>query len=100
MTLPTTLGSSDAPLKSHAAFHKAMKNIFRRNQLGDGPRRNREHDKPAMLGTKRSATDTPTETHDDIRFDYEMRDPLSVFGLNTAGIALTLLTGSVLMLLL
>lgn len=74
------LGSSSANRKTHAAFHQSMKNIFRNRQLGDGPRRNREHDKPAMLDTRRSASDTPEESEDDIRFDYELRDPLSLCG--------------------
>jgi hypothetical protein len=78
--MPTTLGSTTADQKTHAAFHRAMKNIFRNRQLGDAPRRNREHDKPAMLDTPRSASDTPEDSQDDIRFDYELRDPFSLYG--------------------
>jgi hypothetical protein len=71
--------------KTHAAYHRAMKNIFRNRQLGESrrceePHRGREHDKPAMLGTDHSASDTPGNAEDDIRFDYELSDPLSVYG--------------------
>ncbi len=78
--MPTTLGSTAADHKAHAAYHKAMKNIFRNRQLGESRRSNWEHDKPAMLGTEYSASDTPGNADDDIRFDYELRDPLSVYG--------------------
>jgi hypothetical protein len=33
-----------------------------------------------LLDTRRSADDTPGESEDDIRFDYELRDPLSGYG--------------------
>ena len=86
-----TLGSSSADRKTHAAFHQAMKNIFRTRQLGDGPRLNREHDKPAMLDTRRSASDTPGESTDDVRFDYELRDPFSVCGAAAIAVLILLL---------
>ncbi len=78
--MPTILGSTAAHHKVHTASHQAMKNIFRNRQLGTSRRYNRERDKPAMLGTEHSASETPGDAEDDIRFDYELRDPLSVYG--------------------
>jgi hypothetical protein len=85
-----TLGSSSADRKTHAAFHQAMKNIFRTRQPGNGPRLNREHDKPATLNTSRSAGDTPEST-DDVRFDYELRNPFSVYGAAAIAVIILLL---------
>lgn len=86
---PILLGSPTASKRSHEAFHRAMKNIFRKRQLGEGPRFNREHDKPAMLGTQRSASDTPEDTCEEARFEVELRDSLSPYSLSiAAGIAL------------
>ena len=86
---PILLGSPTASMRSHQAFHRAMKNIFRKRQLGEGPRFNREHDKPAMLGTQRSASETPADAREEARFEVELRDSLSTYSLVVAaGIAL------------
>ena len=65
---PTLLGSSNADWKTHQAWSSAMRRIYRAKQLGSAPSFNREHDKPAMLGTARSASDTPREPESDVRF--------------------------------
>ncbi len=91
---PILLGSPTSSQRSHAAFHRAMKNIFRKRQLGEGPRFNREHDKPAMLGTQRSASDTPSGSTEKARFETELRDSLSAHSLvAAAGVALLFCVG-------
>jgi hypothetical protein len=52
---------------------------------------NRDHDKPAMLGTKHSAFDTPSDADDELHFDYELKDPLSFYGAAAVGVAAILL---------
>jgi hypothetical protein len=67
---PLTLGSSDVGTKSHQAWSSAMRRIHRARQLGNGPRRNLEQDKPAMLGTARSASDTPADSASPVRYEW------------------------------
>jgi hypothetical protein len=44
-----------------------------------------------MLNTRHRASDTPGDSADDVRFDYELRDPFSIYGVAAIVVAVVLL---------
>src|SRR4051812_44060204 len=68
-----SLGSKASDKRTHLAFVSVTEKIQQAQKDGQ--------DKPAALGTRRRSDEPLAESDDDIRFDYELRDPFQWWAL-------------------